>query len=68
MAQKNYRYIGESIPELCIKENAAFLLHLQRALIASLVKRGLLTASQQDRCMAELERQDHSQKARHDCV
>ena len=67
MAQKEYLYIGGPIPQLSKKENAAFLLNLQRALIASLKKRGLLTASQHDRCMMELERQ-YQMSAQHDCV
>lgn len=55
MSHKDYIYIGDPIPKLSRKNNAAFLLHLQEAVIFSLEKRKMLTSTQCDQCIAELE-------------
>ncbi len=50
-------YVGDPAPEINEQEHAAFLLNMQRAILLSLEKRNLLTASQRERCMATLEKQ-----------
>lgn len=53
---REFTYVGEDIPELDEREYAAFLMNFQRAILLSLEKRNLLTASQRERCLPELER------------
>lgn len=55
MSQKNYVFMGEPIPPLTRQTHAAFLLLLQEAVLYSLEKQNLLTATQRDQCIAELE-------------
>lgn len=57
MKHREFVYVGEPIPELNGQEHAAFLMNIQRAILLSLEKRNLLTASQRERCLLELEKQ-----------
>lgn len=54
---REFIYAGDPVPVLNEQEHAAFLMHIQRSVIFSLEKRELLTASQRERCLAELEKQ-----------
>lgn len=54
---REFIYVGEPVPELDAREHAAFLMNFQRAVLLSLEKRNLLTASQRERCLRELEKQ-----------
>lgn len=55
MKPREFIYVGDPVPELNEQEHAAFLLNVQKAILLSLEKRSLLTASQRDRCITELE-------------
>ncbi len=57
MKHREFRYVGEPVPELNEREHAAFLMNFQRSILLSLEKRNLLTASQRERCLLELEKQ-----------
>ncbi|MCI8561548.1 MAG: hypothetical protein HFH03_10585 [Dorea sp.] len=57
MKHREFIYAGEPVPELNEREYAAFLMNFQRAILISLEKRNLLTTSQQERCVLELEKQ-----------
>jgi hypothetical protein len=52
---REFVYIGEPVPELNKQEYAAFILQFQKAMLASLKKRGLLNHSQYERCVDKLE-------------
>ncbi|MDE7206279.1 MAG: hypothetical protein K2N90_03845 [Lachnospiraceae bacterium] len=58
-----FAYVGEPAPQITEQEYAAFYLHVQKSILASLEKRKLLTHSQYSRCIEELEKQ-YSQKNR----
>lgn len=55
MEPKEYVYTGEPVPDLTQPEWEEFLFQLQRAVICSLEKRGLLSHGQAAQCMAEIE-------------
>lgn len=55
MELKEYVYTGEPVPNLSQTEQDEFLPQLQRAVICSLEKRGLLSHGQALQCMAEIE-------------
>jgi hypothetical protein len=57
LKHREFRYVGEPVPELNEREHAAFLMNVQRSILISLEKRNLLTASQRERCLLELEKQ-----------
>jgi len=57
LKHREFRYVGEPVPELNEQEHAAFLMNFQRSILLSLEKRNLLTASQRERCLLELEKQ-----------
>ena len=57
MKHREFRYVGEPVPELNEREHAAFLMNVQRSILISLENRNLLTASQRERCLLELEKQ-----------
>lgn len=65
MKRREFVYVGEPTPQITEQEHAAFYLHLQKSILASLEKRELLTHSQYDRCIEEIEKQfsknNHSQ-------
>lgn len=56
MKKEKFVYTGVSVPELNWQEHGEFLMNVQRAVLFSLEKRELLTSSQRERCLAELER------------
>lgn len=55
MKPRNWAYVGESIPDIDPTENADFLLCMQNAMLASLVKRKLLTVSQMEQIKENIE-------------
>ena len=57
MKHREFSYVGDPVPELNEREHAAFLMNIQRSILLSLEKRNLLTASQRERCLLELEKQ-----------
>ena len=54
---REFVYVGEPVPRLNEQEHAAFLMNLQKAILLSLEQRKLLTHSQRERCLSELEKQ-----------
>ena len=57
MKHREFRYVGDPVPELNEREHAEFFMNIQRSILLSLEKRNLLTASQRERCLLELEKQ-----------
>jgi len=57
LKHREFIYVGDPALEINEQEHAAFLMNMQRAIFLSLEKRNLLTASQRERCMVELEKQ-----------
>jgi len=57
LKSREYVYAGEPVPQVTEREYPEFYLQFQRAVLASLMKRGLLSRSQHDRCIAEMEKQ-----------
>lgn len=58
--------VGDPVPELNEQEHAAFLMNLQKAILLSLEQRKLLTHSQREHCLVELEKQySQGQKSGH---
>jgi hypothetical protein len=55
-AKREYIYVGEPIPKIDNSTHIDFILNYQRSVLLALVKRELLTQSQCERCMEELER------------
>lgn len=60
MKHREFVYVGEPVPELNEQEHEAFLMNIQTAVLLSLEKRNLLTASQRERCLLELEKRHRS--------
>lgn len=56
MKHREFVYVGEPVPELNEQEHAALLVNIQKSILLSLEKRNLLTASQRERCLFELEK------------
>lgn len=61
---REFVYVGDPVPELNEQEHAAFFMNIQRAILLSLEKRNLLTASQRERCLLEIEKQYNQKKQR----
>lgn len=57
LTHREFVYVGDSVPKITEQDYAAFLLQLQKAMLASLEKRELLSHSQYGRCIEELETQ-----------
>ena len=57
MRHREFVYMGDPIPDISIQEHGDFLINLQKAILCSLEKRKLLSASQRERCLLELEKQ-----------
>jgi hypothetical protein len=55
--EHEFIYAGEAIPKITKENHPDFILHYQKSILLSLVKRNLLTLPQFERCMSELERQ-----------
>lgn len=64
MKHREFIYVGDPVPELNEQEHAAFLMNIQKAILLSLQKRNLLTVSQRERCLLELEKQYNQKKQR----
>lgn len=56
LKHREFEYVGEPIPQIDKVDNADFILNYQKSILLSLVKRNLLTISQCERCLEELER------------
>ena len=54
---REFVYVGDPVPELNEQEHAAFLMNIQKSILLSLEQRKLLTHSQRERCLVELEKQ-----------
>ncbi len=57
MKHREFIYAGEPVPKLNEREHAAFLMNFQKTILLSLEKKNLLTTSQCERCLLELEKQ-----------
>ena len=57
--KRDFIYVGEPVPKIDKSSHADFILNYQRSVLLALVKRELLTASQYERCMEQLERQQN---------
>lgn len=66
MEHREFVSVGEPVPMLNGQEYTAFFRNLQRAVLLSLEKQGLLTAPQREHCQLELEKQ-HRFKQRNKC-
>ncbi len=60
MKHREFFYVGEPVPELNEQEHEAFLMNIQKSILLSLEKRNLLTPSQRERCLIELEKRQSS--------
>lgn len=56
MKPRDFVYVGEPIPKIKQPEHTDFIIHLQKSMLLSLVKRKLLTNSQMDCIMIEIEK------------
>ena len=57
--EREFVYVGEPIPKIDPVKNADFLLQIQKSMLLSLVQRKLLSTSQMERVMDELENQHY---------
>jgi len=57
MKHRDFVYVGELLPNINTQEHKDFILHFQTAMIQSLVRRNLLTDTQANRAIEELQRQ-----------
>lgn len=65
LLHREFVYVGDPVPELNEQEHVAFLMNIQKSILLSLEKRKLLTHSQRERCLVELEKQySREQKSR----
>ena len=62
MKHREFLYVGAPIPKLNERDYPEFFLNIQKAIILSLEKRNLLTASQRELCLLELEKQHSTKK------
>ena len=65
MKPKEYVYVGEPVPDLMEPQYSEFLLHLQKSILYSLEKQNLLTHVQEERCIAEIEKQYTKECSKH---
>lgn len=61
---REFVYVGAPAPELNEEEHTDFLVNLQKSILLSLEQRKLLTHSQCERCLSELEKQYSSNQKR----
>jgi hypothetical protein len=54
---REFVYVGESAPQIKTSGNTDFIIHFQKAMLLSLVKRNLLTSEQMDCVMSKIEKQ-----------
>ena len=57
MKCREFVYVGEPAPQITEQEHTAFYLQFHKSILASLKKRELLTHSQYERCIEEIEKQ-----------
>ena len=57
MRHREFVYTGDPIPDISVQEHTDFLMNFQKAILCSLEKRKLLSASQRESCVLELEKQ-----------
>ena len=57
MKCREFVSVGEPVPPITEQRDAGFYLQVQRAILASLKKRGLLTCCQYERCLEKIEKQ-----------
>lgn len=55
LKHREFEYVGQPIPMIDEVENADFILNYQKSILLALVKRNLLTLSQCERCLEELQ-------------
>ena len=55
--QNEYTYVGDAIPNITNEQHAGFIINYQKSILLSLVKRGVLTPLQYDKCAEKLEYQ-----------
>lgn len=65
MKPKAYVYAGEPVPDLDGPEYREFLLHLKKSILYSLEKGDLLTHSQTERCIKEIEKNHTKDCSKH---
>ena len=61
---REFVYVGDHVTELNEEEHTDFLVNLQKSILLSLEQRKLLTHSQCERCLSELEKQYSSNQKR----
>lgn len=57
LLHREFAYVGDPVTELNEEEHTAFLMNIQKSILLSLEQRKLLTHSQYERCLTELEKQ-----------
>ena len=57
MKPRKFIYVGNPIPQIKLPENNDFVIHFQKSMLLSLVKRNLLTQEQMNCVLTELEKQ-----------
>ncbi len=57
MKCREFVYVGDPVAQITEQEHAAFYLQFHKSILASLKKRELLTHSQYERCIEEIEKQ-----------
>ena len=60
MKPRNFVYVGNPIPKTNTSKHKDFIIHLQKSMLLSLVKRGLLTTIQMNSVMSEIESKYHN--------
>lgn len=65
MKSRKYVYVGETVPDLNQPEYREFLRHLQKSVVYALEERNLLTHSQAEQCVKEIEKHRTKDSSRH---
>lgn len=55
LKHREFVYVGDPVPKIDKEQHRDFILHYQKSILLSLVKRHLLTPSQCERCIEKLE-------------
>jgi hypothetical protein len=55
MKNRDWIYIGKPIPPIDYEKNSDFILNIQKAMLASLIKRNLLTHQQMGQIMEKIQ-------------
>ena len=56
LKHREFVYVGNPIPAFNEQEHTEFLMNVQKSVLLSLEQRKLLTPSQRERCLVELEK------------